>query len=279
MTPAISSILVRRLSPVATLVLCATVACSDGTSSSSAPVALSFAARGDAATDGSGAAPTSGGTIVVSGTDTLRLTSVRLVIDELELSTSTTTSTCTDDSSGDDSGGDDSGNHASSSSDDCFEIESGPFLIDLPMNGSVTSALSMQIPAGSYHKLEMKLRRADSGDDRAFVAAHPEMAGIAVLVQGSYRGVPFTWRGDLRADLEMHFSPALVVDGTGNVTVNIDVGRWFRSGTGAIIDPATAGVGTGSHLTIAQNIGASFGAFEDDDHDGRDDHGGHGNDD
>jgi hypothetical protein len=272
MTPAFSSALSRRLSHLAAIALCAIAACNDASAPSSAPVALSFAARGDASTDGSGAAPTSGGTIIVSGTDTLRLTSVRLVIDELELSRSTTTTSCTDDSSSDDSSND-------ASSDDCFEIESGPYFVDLPLNGSVTSALSMQIPAGSYKELQMKLRRAESGDDGAFIAAHPEMNGISVLVQGSYRGVPFTWRGDVESELELHFSPALVVDGTGNVTVNIDVGRWFRSGAGAIIDPATAGVGTANHLTIAQNIRASFGAFEDDDHDGHDDHGGDRNDD
>ena len=232
---------------------------------------------GDVSTTSSGATPTSSGIIVANGNDTLRLTSVHLVIDELEL-LRTATGVCTDDSSSDDSSPDDSGHHTASSSD-CFEVKTGPYLIDLPVNGNVASSITMTVPGGSYSKLEMKLRPADSGDDRGFIAAHPEMSNISVLAEGTYNGRPFTWRGSVRADLEMHFAQALVVDGTGNVTVNIDVGGWFRTGTGAIIDPATAGIGQVGFLTVAQNIGASFGAFEDDDHDGHDDHGGRSNDD
>ena len=266
---------IRRLvpaAPVAALAFAALAACGDSTASGSRPVALSFAARGDAATGGS--ATTDGSTIVVSGADTLRLTSVRLVIDELEL-LRTSAGSCAE---GDDTSPDDSGHHSSTTSTDCFELESGPYLVDLPLGGGVASALTMQLPAGSYSKVEMKLRPADSGEDRAFVAAHPEIDGISVLAMGTYRGQPFTWRGNVRADLELHFAQALVVDGEGNITVDVDVSRWFRSGTGAIIDPATAASGQANFLTVAQNIAASFGAFEDDDRDGRDDHGGHSDD-
>lgn len=259
---------VRRLLAIAPLALVSLAACSDSAAPDSGPVALSFAARGDVNTQSSGATAGSNGTVVVGvgGTDTLRLTSVRLVIDELELLQSAG-GTCTDDS------------HNGVPVPGCFEIESGPYFVELPVNGGVASALTMAIPAGSYSKLEMKLRQADSGDDRAFNAAHPEMNGVSVVAGGTYRGQPFTWRGNVEAELEMYFSPALTVDGAGNVTVNIDVGRWFRSGTGGIIDPATAGPGQANFATVAGNIAASFGAFRDDDHDGRDDHGGRSNDD
>ena len=266
----------RRLLPTASLALLAAGACSDSSAPNAGPVGLSFAARGDASTSGD-ATSTSNGTVVASGSDTLRLTRVRLVIDELEL-LRTTTGTCTDDSSSDDSSPDDSGHHSASSSE-CFEVETGPYLVDLPLNGNISSAITLAVPGGSYSKLEMKLRPADSGDDRSFIVAHPEVSNISVLAEGTYNGRPFTWRGSVRADLEMYFAQPMVVDGAGNITVNIDVGGWFRSGTGAIIDPATAGIGQVGFVTVAQNIGASFGAFEDDDHDGRDDHGGRRNDD
>lgn len=267
--------LIRHLVPAAPFALVALAACGDSTASGAGPVALSFAARGDVNTQPSGATANSGGTIIVGvgGTDTLRLTSVRLVIDELEL-LRTTAATCT--KAGDDTSPDDSGHHdASTSSSDCFHAESGPYLVDLPVNGDVASALTMSLPAGTYSKLEMKLRQADSGGDRAFIAAHPEMSGVSVVASGTYRGQPFTWRGDVESELELLFSPAMVADGSGNVTVNIDVGRWFRSGSGGIIDPATAGAGQPNFATVASNIAASFGAFEDDDRDGHDDHGGH----
>ena len=269
-----SATLRRLIVPIAPLALVALAACSDSSSSNAAPVALSFATRSEAITTApaNGATVGAGTTIIVGGTDTLRLTSVRLVIDELEL-LRTTSGTCTGDS-GHDSGADDSGHHAAGTSGDCFAFESGPYLVELPLDGNVSSAISVAIPSGSYSKLEMKLRQADSGEDRAFNSAHAEMNGITVLASGTYRGQPFTWRGNVEASLEMHFPQAMVVDGAGNITVSIDVGGWFRTGTGAIIDPATAGEGQANFATVAQNIRASFGAFEDDDHDGRDDHGG-----
>jgi hypothetical protein len=259
---------VRRLLAAAPFALVSLGGCSDSAAPDTGAVALSFAARGDVATAASGATATTGGTIVVGvgGTDTLRLTSVRLVIDELELLQSAG-GACTDDS------------RHGVPVPGCVEIESGPYFVDLPVNGALTSALTMSIPGGSYGKLEMKLRQANSGDDRGFNSAHPEMSGASVVASGTYRGQPFTWRGDVEADLELYFSPAFVVDGAGNVTVNIDVGGWFRSGNGGIIDPSTAGAGQPNFATVASNIAASFGAFSDDDHDGRDDHGGRSNDD
>lgn len=256
----------RRLFAATPLALL--VACGDAAAPDAGPVALSFAARGDVNTQGSGATAGPGGTVVVGvgGTDTLRLTSVRLVIDELELLQSASGS-CTDDS------------RHGEPVPGCFEIESGPYFVDLPVNGAVASTLTMSLPGGSYSKMELKLRQADSGDDRGFLAAHPEMNGVSVVASGTYRGQHFTWRGDVEADLEMYFSPALAIDGAGNVTVNIDVGRWFRSGNGGIIDPATAGPGQANFATVAGNIAASFGAFRDDDHDGWDDHGGRRDDD
>ena len=245
--------------PVALLVL---AACGDSTGpADGGRVGLSFAARGDVASGGSGSSSTSGGTVVVSGTDSLVITSVRLVIDEVELERGAT-GTCSDD-----------GDDTIEVSAECAELETGPYLVDLPMNGTVAGALNVELPAGTYRKLEMKLRQADSGDDRAFRAAHPEMNGITVRVAGTYKGQPFTWQGNVEAELEMYFSPPMVVDGGGNFTVNIDVGRWFRSGTGAIIDPATAGVGQAGFAAVAANIRASFEVFEDDDRDGHHDDG------
>jgi hypothetical protein len=239
-------------------------ACQDSAGpGASGPVAMSFVARGEVATGSAlGVTATSSGTLVVSGRDTLRLTSARLVIDEVELSRGSSTS-CLDD-----------GDYTVEVTSECAELEVGPFLVDLPLTGSVASPITVSLPAGSYRKLEMKLRRADPGDDRAFDARYPEMRGITVQVAGTYRGQPFSWRGDVESQLELYFPSAMTVGGGDNFTVNIDVGRWFRDDSGAIIDPASAGAGQPGFATVAQNIGASFGVYEDDDRDGRDDHGG-----
>lgn len=255
---------VLRFVPAAAALL-AVVACDDSTAPDGGQRAsLSFNARGDVVSAGIGGvrAQTAAGTVIVSGTDTLAISSVKLVIDEVELERGLS-SECDDD-----------GDDTIEITADCAELETGPYLVNLPVSGAVSAPVNVAIPAGTYHELEMKLRQADSGDDRAFRAAHPEMNGITVLVEGTYRGQPFTWRGNVEAELELDFSPPMVVDGTSNFTVNIDIGRWFRSGSGAIIDPSTAGAGSQNFGTVAQNIRASFEVYEDDDRDGDDDHGG-----
>ena len=247
---------------LAVAALVATAACSDSTSPSANRATLQFNARGDVASGTSATAQTASGTVVVSGTDTLVISSAKLIIDELELDRGLA-GQCMDD-----------GDDVIEVNAECAELEVGPYLVDLPVTGANTAPVSVALPAGSYRALEMKLRKADSGDDRAFNAAHPEMNGISVLVSGTYKGQPFTWRGDVEAELELDFSPLMVVDAnSGNFTVNIDIGRWFRSGTGAIIDPATAAAGQQNFGIVAQNIRASFEVFEDDDRDGHDDHG------
>lgn len=262
-------VLIRLL--VATTSSLALAACSDSTAPSSASrVSLSFASS----TGASSTASAARANVIVVGTDTLRLSRVRLVLDEIELRQAGVVG-CTDDSP--DDGFDDSGHHSSSSSssDDCGELETGPHLVDLGVDGSLTAPIDVQIPAGSYTKLELKLRpvSASSSSDAGFRAAHPELAGASVIVDGTFRGQPFTYRTSIEAEHELYFQPALVVSGGTRVTVGIDVGRWFRTSAGAIIDPSTAQPGGPFAGIVAANIAASFEAFEDRDRDGRHDDG------
>lgn len=246
-----SRLVLPRLLPL--LAVGALAACGDSTASSSNRMALSFGARGELA-----AAPgAASGGIVVSGTDTLHITSARLVLDKLELEQQgATNDVCADDSA---------------TVDDCAELEIGPYLVNLPLANVLSAPVSVSVPAGTYSQMEMKLRPAESGTAQAFLAAHPELSGISVVVEGTYHGTPFVYREKIEAELELDFVPALALDGNTGITVNIDLSRWFRTSTGAIIDPATAATGQPNFEIVAANIRASFEVFEDDDHDGMDD--------
>jgi len=73
------------------------------------------------------------------------------------------------------------------------------------------------------------------------------------------------------AEIAAAFNPPVTVGtGTSNLTIDVDLASWFKDATGAVIDPtnpANAGA-------IEENIQRSFRAFEDDNHDGTDDHAG-----
>lgn len=258
---------------VATTSSLALAACSDSTAPSGASrVSLSFASAASAGT--TAGSSSSNASVIVVGTDTLRLSRVRLVLDEIELYQSGVAG-CGGGSVQISAQLDVAASRSSSSSsdDDCGELETGPFLVDLGVDGSLTAPIDVSIPAGSYSKLELKLRpvSASSSSDAGFRAAHPELAGASVIVDGTFRGQPFTYRTSLEAEHELYFQPPLVVSGGTRVTVSIDVGRWFRTSAGAIIDPSTAAPGGPFAGIVAANIAASFEAYEDRDRDGRHD--------
>lgn len=252
---------------------------SDSTGPESEPgqqVTLSVATAGTASV-GTG---TSVGVVTVGTGGELVITRAQLVLREIELESSTLG--CTSDSSsssgsfarasfssGSDDGFDD--DSSGSGSDDCGEIELGPVLVDLPLNGGATEVTQVSIPSGTYHEIEFTLREPDDdAEDAAFRAAHPEMVGLSVKVEGTYNGQPFTWTSRMRADLEREFNPSVVIGAdAANVTLQVDVARWFRDGSGNAINPALAQGSTSSRTQIESNIASSFGAFQDDDRDGR----------
>lgn len=241
------------------------VACSaDSTSpnsSAAGSVSLSFSATGASTSSTSVSGGTLSGALVGSASsDALVITKAQLVLAELELQRAG--GSCAD--------------SGSSSTDSCEELELAPTMIDLPVSGNVVGALSVPVPAGSYSALEAKITLADTGrgGGAALIAAHPELRGASVRVEGTFNGQAFVYTGTTRAQIESRFDPPLVADGSGiNVTVAVDLTNWFKTSSGALVDPSTANAGGPNAELVSTNIARSFVAFRDDDRDGRDDDG------
>jgi hypothetical protein len=210
-----------------------------------------------------------------SGSNVLVITKAQIVLARLELER--VGAVCSDTTAAGDAD-----SHADD--DHCAELELAPTAVSLPMDTSVTTALNVTVAAGTYSALEAKIRPVETNPGHqgagtaAFLAAHPELAGVSVRVEGTFNGKPFTYTGTPRAELEIKFDSALVVAaGAANITMNIDVAKWFKTNQGALIDPSTALDGRSNANLVAKNIRASIRAFKDDDRDGHDDHGEHGN--
>jgi hypothetical protein len=247
-------------------VACAVVlaGCSDATSSlvgRGQQMSLSLATRGAApllAVSGTGAVRVAGDTLVVAaGSDTLRITSVELVLRKIELNRATTPVNC----------------DSTSSADACEEFELGPRLVSLPLGYGAVSVLDVPIDSGTYDKVEFVIHKP-GGDslDMQFKAAHPEFANISIRVRGTFNGTPFTYSTPMDQEQEITFVPPLVVDASGssaNLTIRMDVSTWFRvGGTGALIAPASANVGQPNEGAVRENIKNSIEAYEDPDRDG-----------
>lgn len=233
---------------------------SAGPASQQPAVQLSIATR-PAVAAGVGRPQFVGGPVeYTDGTNTLVIDSVFMVVKEVELERAEFTTSC-DSTSGDD--------------DSCEELESGPYLLDLPLSGGATSVITVDVVPGTYDEFEFKIHKPEDDDSNAaFLAAHPDFEDVSIRVVGTWNGAPFTYETDLSAEQEMDLVPPLVVGEAGTVdfTLFIDIGTWFRFPDNSLIDPSSANKGGANESTVEQNIENSFQTFEDEDHDGHDDH-------
>lgn len=255
--------------PTRTLLLALTAAaavagCSDSTSPRMASVNFSFAgvrpSTGAASLRLPGqpfVVPGPGDSLVIAvGSDSLIITKVEVVARKIELKGSESTD-CDDEGE----------------MDDCDELQLNARLFRLPLAEGVSSPIGVDVPAGTYEGIEIKIHKpTSSSGDAAFLAANPEWpAGQSVRVTGFYKNVPFTYTSDVVFKVDQALVPPLtVVEGTAtNVTIRIDVASWFRNASsGALIDPATAGESGVNRNVVDQNIRNSVRAFRDDDEDG-----------
>lgn len=246
----------RHLSRTSAATLAALVAfataCSDSTApTTSSKVGLSFSTKPVGARLARTPLAPSTDVIVVNGADTLTVTRAQVVLGEIELKSAAQTACGAD-----------------GVDDDCEELTLGPVLVDLPLTpGVAASSINVAIPYGTYSEMEFELDAVRSGEPNApaFLAAHPNFDGVTVRIEGIYKGAPFVYTSKVDAEMELEFATPMVVDATGsNVTVSVDVAQWFRTATGAVIDPNSIE----SAGAIDENIRKSFRAFEDDDKDG-----------
>jgi len=203
------------------------------------------------------------------GAHTLVITGAEVSLSRLELATVDSAGCAEDD-------------HPENDDDRCHQLQAGPMLVDLPTDNSVVSLLTLQLPAGTYHALEAKIRPVSPADNggTAFLAAHPEFANASVRVTGTFDGTPFTYAGSPNASLELSFNPPLTVGSSATtVTVHVSIDRWFADRNGNLIDPSTANAGGANEQLVSDNVRRSFHAFEDNEHRGDDGHGDDGFDD
>jgi hypothetical protein len=243
---------------VATLSVIGVAACSSDSTgvAGNTQAQLAFMASGSANADAASAAVVP----VSSAGHTLDLSAIAITISRAELKLATTDS-CDDDDINDDRSDD----HGNRNGDDnrnrgnCSELKVGTTVVNLPLTGNVVTIPADVIPAGTFRELELRVTQVElkgTFDSTAFVVMVPVNA---------------------RAEVEFD-TPLVVAAGTPtSITVNVPVNNIFVNADGSLIDPAKI-LSTPSLLsTVRARILAAFHAFEDRNHDGRDDHRGPGN--
>jgi hypothetical protein len=246
----------------ALLAVAALAGCSaSGPSSAGRQVAFQLATRPATPAAALMSASAVGTETITLGTDVIVVSSVELVLRQIELERVGGTVCDT-----------------TQAEDDCEELKAGPVLLDLPLGVGASHEFTVTTDTGTFEKIKFEIHKPQSGGDDVFLAAHPDFDGISIRVIGTFNGVAFTYTSKLEAEQEHEFVPPLTVtESSGaNVTLMVDLTTWFRNagGTG-LVDPATALTGQPNEELVKGNIEQSFDAFEDDNHDGEDDHGVH----
>jgi len=217
---------------------------------SASVIAPSVAAAGDS-------------TVIALGNDTVIVRSAQLVLKKVELKRADVAA-C----------------DAVVANGDCEEFETGATLVSLPLGSTAMAPqVAVSAPPGMYDKLEFQIHKPGSNDDATFIGAHPDFATISIRVSGTYSQAgsrsDFTFTSDVDQGQESTLVPAVTVQegGTLNVTLRVDIATWFlNSAKTALVSPATANKGQPNESVVANNIQNSFKAFEDDNHDGLEDH-------
>jgi hypothetical protein len=242
-----------------TLVLAAAAlsACSDSSGPASSGPQASFQLATSAGGPASGMAAIGGPEVLVAGSDTITVTSVQMVLREIELNRlggAACDTTLADDS--------------------CEEFELDSQLFDLPLGGGAQRAITVPIDPGTYDRVEFKVHKPESSDDAGFLALHPEFDGVSIKMTGTYNGTAFTFISDLDAEQEHDLVPPVLVDANSSlgITMFVDLQAWFLNQAGdGFIDPASANKGGQYEGEVKSNIEASIDAFEDHDRDGVED--------
>lgn len=152
------------------------------------------------------------------------------------------------------------------------EAEVGPFLIDVPLDSLPEIQIETELPSGIWDRLELEIDDPSDEDNIDF----PKDASIRVKGAWTPLNGPtteFTFLSDAEGEREIQLSPPLEVGepSTYNVTLMVDLDRWFRDADGTLLDPASANEDGPNEDRVEDNIEASFEGFEDNNQDGEDD--------
>lgn len=263
------------------LLLAGLVACSDGTSPGGNKAQITF---NISTSSGAAGLQSLVSDTIADDTDTLIVDQVQLVLRDIRFKRVNDDACDDDDDQGEDNqivrpaSHDDNGDDGNE--DACEQVNSGPFLLDLPLGPGVEKVFTVPVDTGTFDELRVKLHKPeDDGEDADFLAAHPEFRKVSIRATGTFNGNPFTFESDLNAQQRMDLVPPLVVTDAGanvDVTLKVDVPAWFTAPGGGVIDPGTANKGGPNDNLVRDNIRDSFHAFRDENHDGEDDDHGHG---
>lgn len=123
------------------------------------------------------------------------------------------------------------------------DFEFGPFVVDLDVANSTTTAFNGVIPAGSYDEIEFDIHKPGETEDIPDPEFREGTSGnqrYSIIVRGTSDGTPFELKITEDVEQEIEFDqPIIITDETSSVLVDIavDVNSWFVGESAEELDP------------------------------------------
>ncbi len=182
--------------------------------------------------------------------DTVLLSEVKILLSSIELK------------------GPESVDHNDDGEVDGEEVELGPFVVPLNLNGNLTQIAGATIPNGTYDEIDFEIRKPENTENVGDADFNVGGQRFSIVIRGTYNDTAFTWKTSLDVEQELGLNPPMVVSdslGTSNVSIAVNPFVWFLD-NGVTMDPRDES----NRSKIEQNIQNGFKAFKDNDHDGED---------
>lgn len=162
---------------------------------------------------------------------------------------------------------------------DSSNFRTTPMVLQIQVNGSVTSIGSITVPLGSYSKIEYDIHRVEQPEIASLPSAEQSqftefLAGerYSIIIRGIVHAAgaapdTFTYRSKVDAKQKVDFDPAIGVTETSpsvNATIAISSSHWFKNQLGVLVDPKD----TNNEGVIDENLKSSIKIYKDNNKDG-----------
>jgi len=153
-----------------------------------------------------------------------------------------------------------------------------PFVLELNLTSAMQEMSVANVPYGTYRKIEFDVHRINANEAATLSPVEQTqfqdfLAGdtFSIIISGSTytNGVSaaFTFRSRLNVKQKLDMSPEIIINHPSpavNATMLVSSGGWFRSSTGALLDPTDST----NENAISDNLRTSIKVFKDDNKDG-----------
>ena len=119
--------------------------------------------------------------------------------------------------------------------DDSLQIKTGPYVVNLNLNGKLTEFAVSDIPQGIYNRIKFEIHKLEASEnppDSSFKEGSDASLRYSVIIKGLLDGEQFVYKSKKSAKQDVKLNDDITVNENEivNLTLKVDVYKWFFDG-------------------------------------------------